>query len=150
MYECPLIFFGGGGEGRAGCRERVGVEFLLQFWFYAAGAWGPNISEVSTVTTSHFFSSYNIAGPPPGITVQEFPLQVSELQKQGSWWGEGRCASLRASPPSHTNAPRPQNKGMLCQEQVLHSVGSELGHHLITQNRCPFLGGLGILVLLLF
>lgn len=51
--------------------------------------------------------------------------------------------------PSHTNVPRPQNKGVLCQEQVSPSACSQLGH-LMTQKGGALLGRFWNSVLLLF
>lgn len=58
------------------------------------------------------------------------PLQESQSCRSGQLTGRGgRCASLQAF---HTSVPRPQNKGVLCQEQVSPSARSQLGH-LMTQ-----------------
>lgn len=109
--------------------------FLLQFWSFMVEirlGQGLKVSWVSTATVCHFFSIYVVSGPLPGIT--GWGVSILSRSHRAAGVGDWQEEEEGVLPyrPSHTNVPRPQNKGVLCQEQVSPSACSQLGH-LMTQ-----------------
>lgn len=139
MYEHPQFFFlfclfvcfsfavlkfHGGDQAWLGAESQLSehshhVPFLFHLCCFWATAWHRRLGSFHPLQESQSCRSRRLAG------------------------GGGRSASLQASPPSRTNVPRPQNKGVLCQEQVSPSARSQLGH-LMTQKGGLFQAGFGI------